>query len=277
MKILLDIREHALIELFRKSTDSTHAIEVEQMNLGDIAILSNDNECLLLIERKTPQDLMSSIKDGRYNEQSFRLQNHTLPNHHIVYLLEGNVYNHRDANTLLSAMFSLTYFKGFSIWQSTNVAMTKHLIVKFANKLEKEKGKLGFYMKIADLQTSKLDTNVDEQISPNNADIQYAQCLKTAKKDHVTRDNIHCIMLSQIPHVSVTTAKHILEKYGTIFQLKKSLMEDEKCLNTLKTTSSTGKERKLSSLVIKNIRHYFDISDSDDKIDTSSLTENIIG
>ena len=101
MKISLDVREHALIELFRKSTDSTHTIEVEQMTLGDIAIFSNDNECLLLIERKTPQDLMSSIKDGRYNEQSFRLQNHTLPNHHIVYLLEGNVYNHRDANTLL--------------------------------------------------------------------------------------------------------------------------------------------------------------------------------
>ena len=141
MKIVIDVREHALIDLFKKSSDLNYTIQTEQMVIGDIAIYSNDDKCILLIERKTPQDLMSSIKDGRYSEQSFRLQSHPLPNHHIVYLLEGNVYNHKDANTLLSAMFSLTYFKGFSIWQSTNVSMTKHLIIKFANKLEKEKRK----------------------------------------------------------------------------------------------------------------------------------------
>ena len=60
------------------------------LNLGDI-LVKNDDEELLLIERKTIADLLSSIKDGRYAEQSLRLYNNELPNNRIVYLVEGVV------------------------------------------------------------------------------------------------------------------------------------------------------------------------------------------
>ena len=45
---------------------------------------------LLIIERKSLNDLASSIKDGRYAEQSFRLSNIEHHNHNIVYLIEGD-------------------------------------------------------------------------------------------------------------------------------------------------------------------------------------------
>ena len=65
------------------------SIEIQQLHLGDIIICDEEDNELLMIERKTPADLAASIKDGRYNEQSFRLSNYKLHNHHIIYLMEG--------------------------------------------------------------------------------------------------------------------------------------------------------------------------------------------
>ena len=44
----------------------------------------------LLLGRESLNDLASSIKDGRYAEQSFRLSNIEHHNHNIIYLIEGD-------------------------------------------------------------------------------------------------------------------------------------------------------------------------------------------
>jgi crossover junction endonuclease MUS81 len=41
-----------------------------------------------IVERKTADDLASSIVDGRYNEQKARLKNCGISN--VIYLVEGN-------------------------------------------------------------------------------------------------------------------------------------------------------------------------------------------
>ena len=46
---------------------------------------------IILIERKSLNDLESSIKDGRYSEQSIRLNSSEIHNHNIYYLIEGNI------------------------------------------------------------------------------------------------------------------------------------------------------------------------------------------
>ena len=43
--------------------------------------------------KKTVNDLLSSIVDGRYKEQSLRLDNYNLHNHNIIYLIEGDMRN----------------------------------------------------------------------------------------------------------------------------------------------------------------------------------------
>ena len=58
-------------------------VEFKQLDLGDIIICDEEGSELLMFERKTPSDLASSIIDGRYNEQSFRLSNYKLHNHNI--------------------------------------------------------------------------------------------------------------------------------------------------------------------------------------------------
>lgn len=241
MKIIIDVREHALIQEIERDTQFPFPVEKRQLELGDIIICDEESKPLLLIERKTPADLVSSIKDGRYAEQSTRLQAHELHNHNIMYLIEGNAYFHKDINILISAMYSLYFYKGFSIWQSLNIKTTKQLIERMATKMQKEKNKDAFYG----------DTDA------NTTPVDYVNCIKTTKKDNITEENIHQIMLAQIPNVSISLSKIVLEKYGTIFKLKAAIDEDATCLNSLMQVTSTGKARKISSLAINSILRYF--------------------
>ena len=46
-------------------------IVIDTLPLGDVILCENNTE-KLIIERKSLGDLASSIKDGRYEEQSYR-------------------------------------------------------------------------------------------------------------------------------------------------------------------------------------------------------------
>ena len=61
MQIEIDVREHSLIEIFKQN--SIEFIE-KTLDLGDI-ILKNNNDEIIIFERKTVSDLASSIIDGR--------------------------------------------------------------------------------------------------------------------------------------------------------------------------------------------------------------------
>jgi len=124
----------------------------QTLPLGDIIINDGTNDSII-IERKTLTDLAASIKDGRYEEQSYRLNGLNHHNHNIVYLIEGdinrfNTFKERiDKQTLYSAMFSINYFKGFSIMRSNNLEETAMIVCNMAYKLVGglKAGKTGFY------------------------------------------------------------------------------------------------------------------------------------
>ena len=95
MIIKVDYREKKLISNLRRLRDMYDyekiTICVENLPIGDIVILDENDEEKLIIERKTLSDLSSSIKDGRYVEQSYRLNGESIHNHNIVYLIEGDI------------------------------------------------------------------------------------------------------------------------------------------------------------------------------------------
>ncbi|WVQ78586.1 hypothetical protein IAT38_000672 [Cryptococcus sp. DSM 104549] len=86
------------------------AVETRALRLGDMCWVARrtegglggeEDECVLdyVVERKRLDDLCSSIKDGRYNEQCFRLSNSALTN--IYYIVEDFQVNvNMDANGL---------------------------------------------------------------------------------------------------------------------------------------------------------------------------------
>ena len=93
MKVIIDERESDLYEqccsiIRGQSTPSYANISKEVLNLGDILIRTDDDKDVLLIERKSFSDLIASIKDGRYEEQSYRLLNTSgFPPHSVIYVL----------------------------------------------------------------------------------------------------------------------------------------------------------------------------------------------
>ena len=79
--------------------------------------------------------------------------------------------------------------------------------------------------------------------------------IKTSKKAHITKENISEIMLSQIPNVSINTAKCILSHYNNIENLIKILRENNECLENIKVKSKNS-ERKIAKNAIENIKMY---------------------
>lgn len=249
MKLKIDYREKKLIELLNKNDElkeKKYDLVVENLPLGDIVICNDDDLQILLIERKSISDLASSIIDGRYNEQSFRLNNNELHNHNIMYLIEGNLQIHRpyskiNKKTIYSSMVTLNYYKGFSVMRSMNIQETADMVVRIFDKIVRE-NKNGFYLNNSS-NNDKSETDKTE----------YVDVIKSDKKSNVTPENIHIIMLCQIPHISSTTAKSILKYYDYVTLVTSIDIID---LNIIKITSSDGKERKLSSKIIENLKKY---------------------
>ena len=262
MKIVVDHREHTLIKLLKALTNDygfTESIEISQLDIGDVIIYNDENEELIILERKNIADLASSIRDGRYAEQSYRLNGHSLHNHNIIYLIEGRIshYNSKytkvKPGTLYTTMFSLNYFKGFSVFRTFDIAESAEFILRLTDKLRREEMKYGYYH----------DKHI---ITPVN----YTDVVKKTKKNNITPQNIGIIILSQIPNVSTKTADTIIKKYRSIQTLIQALEKNKACLNTLTSITKSGSERRLSKIAISNIIKYLLCEENTEtiKIDT---------
>tara|TARA_Y100000389_G_scaffold195328_1_gene226605 strand:- start:1545 stop:2357 length:813 start_codon:yes stop_codon:yes gene_type:complete len=245
MNIKLDIREKGLINEIKNS--EKYNISIEQLPLGDI-IIEKNNEEIIIIERKTLNDLVSSIKDGRYKEQSLRLANTDIPNHNIIYLIEGNLNcfkptKNMSIETIYSSFVSLMYFKGFSVFRTFNIKESAAYIVNLTNKINKEN------------KTPYYQINNDNNNNINN-NIPYTNVIKKVKKDNITVENIDIIMLSQIPDVSINIATNILNKYKSLTNLIKCLQENDNCLHNFEINIDNNKKRKISKKSIQNICTY---------------------
>lgn len=269
MKIIIDERETALYDLCPKT--GKIAIEKKVLNLGDI-IFANDDETsiYLVIERKSFRDLLASIKDGRYAEQSYRLTNCFPEPHNTVYLLEGmfsTLPREEDKKLVISCMASLNFFKGFSVMRTTSIAETAQHIVYMAEKIDKElkAGKEGRYF----VNTSKMSQNKIEcvEVNPNDEIINtpamttnsqapsatdYCGVVKASKKANITKENIGQMILMQIPGISSITAIEIMRPFANLLEFIDKIREDKTYLNSV-ILEAGGKKRKLGSNIVKSI------------------------
>jgi len=195
--------------------------ELLNLDLGDI-VIKKDNIILCIFERKNINDLLASVKDTRYSEQSERLNNLELNNNCIYYIIEGNRYNYSgsDEKTLYSCIYSLSYNKGFSILLSNNIQDTIKLVKEISLRLNENK-------------SIKKEINL-------------------IKKPKVLKENIYSVMLSNIPGIGLSTAKEILSYFNNdITKLIIEVKNDNKCLNEIKINN-----KKLNKKIIENINNY---------------------
>lgn len=257
MKLKIDNREKDLIQIIETTINSKIEyknkipLEIKQLPLGDIIFTDDDDNDILIIERKSVNDLASSIKDGRYNEQSIRLSSNKLHNHNIIYLIEGKIQNVNSKytkitpNILYSSLCSILYHKGFSILRSFDINETATIILRFFSKIHKEDKRPPYYDNFL-----KGGTPIKENVE------EYVSSIKTIKKDNITPDNIGIIMLSQIPGISTITSQAIIEKYKSISEIIEALKNDKNCLNDITYTTKKGKIRRINKTSISSIKKF---------------------
>ena len=257
MNLIIDIRERSLIEVCEnlKKLDifKNVLIKIENLDIGDI-IIQKETTNIVIIERKTVSDLISSIKDGRYAEQSFRLDGIETENHNIIYLIEGSLRGlSSEKQMVYSSIFSINYYKGFSVHRSENINETAYIIMNMYIKLHKEKNKKSFYPKnkISNIE-SKIETDILNENIEEESDKKYCTVVKKKKNENITRENFGEIILCQIPSVNSITAIAIMKEFLTINNLIEKLKIDEKCLDGI-TTETNSKKRKISKACVKNI------------------------
>ena len=77
--------------------------------------------------------------------------------------------------------------------------------------------------------------------------MEYLECLKTVKKDNITKDNCYILQLSQIPGVSVKIATAIAKKYPSF----KKILE---AYNEISDSDESEKERLLAEIKVNDNR-----------------------
>ena len=253
MNLIIDNRETKLIEACKTLISSSFkdiTYTLSNLDLGDVIISNKDGKEVIVFERKCIPDLLASIKDGRYLEQSFRLDKACeIPNHNIYYIIEGNILKNSNNNMIYSSVLSLSFFKGFSVLRTDNQNETAFMILQFFTKLVKEENKKTPYYSIS---SSSIDCNVTEQ-QLDNGKVDYTTTIIQKKKNsNITTDNFAEIVLCQIPSVSNVTAKSILSRYNNnLIFLIESLTKDPNCLDNIKENN-----RKISKLCISNIKKF---------------------
>ena len=230
MRLIIDNREHDLIPICQKIVEADPmniVIEIAQLPLGDIVLQSEEGQDILIIERKSLQDLLASIKDGRYEEQSHRLKNASgLASHNVLYMIEGMYSTLRtpaDKKLILSAMASLNYFKGFSTFRTCSLYETAETVLYMANKIEK---------------------NIQKGGDKATEETAYSGLVKKVKKENITPENMGEIMLCQIPGISSLYARAILAHFDGFSNLVEKVKDGSADFANI-TYDQKGKPRKI--------------------------------
>ena len=237
MKLVIDSREIQLLELLGGDAN----VESTQLTLGDALILDDTGIVHLIIERKTVQDLASSINDGRYAEQSSRLDACGTHNHHIVYVIEGSIDGYRSrggvtAKILRSSIVSLNVYKGFSVMCTTGLTGTKDYLLSLLAKVEK-------------------NTTQGKPLYSSGCSVHYDDTQSMTKLGKARPDTIAMHMLCQIPGVSTTIAAALLRGH----KFRELMDMPQESVDALTYQTDSGKTRKVPRNVTKAIQEYLSI------------------
>ena len=225
--LILDTREVLLYKnIIERDLDKYKdfiEIEKKQLELGDIHKSFKNN--IFIFERKSVNDMVSSIKDGRYKEQKHRLLSN-IPANKITYIIEGDtvISKHNNQNILSSVYMHSMYRDGIHLAFVKNIEETATYILTLC---------------------TKIIDNCDKFIKNNDEALSYIDTCKIKSKKIANIDVKTCylLQLSQIPTISIVIAKNIENKYPTLRELLKSLDETDNKEKLLCDIDKIGKDK----------------------------------
>lgn len=204
MKILLDYREAACYDVLEElSEELDFSLEVTNLKAGDIAITG---ERALLIERKSPNDLVSSIRNNRIFEQLVKmLSAESIEGKEvarIALLIHGELFGYLALEKdyyaqIYGALMEISFVYGVPVFFATNDSEMKSFL-RTAIKRESE-GK-------------------------NDSEIR-ARWYRERKIPH--KDE-RVYLLSSIPFIGEKLAQRLLERFGTIANIANASISELK-------------------------------------------------
>jgi ERCC4-type nuclease len=246
LKLVIDNREREIKDYFKDKEN----VSFKNLDIGDICFM-NGEDIILIIERKTINDLSASIIDSRSREQKARLlASSGISKDRIMYLIEGDIIKTQTTikggyNTLVGSLINIQLRDGLKVYKTASINETIKYIEKLFEKLKKDGDSFWKYEN-------------NNEIS----DSQYCSTLKTKKKDNMTHKIWFHKQLTLIPQVSSVIADTIIKHYPSVEQLvlAYSSLEDKKdcvkMLECLTFNTSTGKTRKLGPKISEKVFEY---------------------
>eukprot|EP00743_Colponemidia_sp_Colp-15_P007532 GILK01008143.1.p1 GENE.GILK01008143.1~~GILK01008143.1.p1 ORF type:complete len:485 (+),score=71.81 GILK01008143.1:44-1498(+) len=226
--------------------------EVRKLELGDVlwvlraCRVHEPHDCTFLgchefvldyvLERKTADDLASSIVDGRYEEQKYRLQRCGVQN--VIYMIEGelNKQSRIAPATLEAAILSTQVASGFRIHRSTSLEhsiffltlLSRQLKMTYTTKRREEIVQYPLYQKFS------------QQVS---------------KSGNLTVSQVFGKQLRQIRGLGADKTVAILEKYPTPLHFFNALQQMDSVSRKamLASISSADSQRRMAHNVIDAI------------------------
>lgn len=230
VSLIIDSREFKLRELL---TEQNIPYEIKMMELGDIEL--TDGERHLIIERKSYQDLKSSIRDSRFREQRSRLllwRNEE--NQKCIYFIEGQYTDDfsMEKRTLERLMI------GYQIPVFFMKSM-EDLVIKIKEWIELENLEKLFYHRPIELD--QVESRMNQKRKKNYQDelLFFMEILS------------HIKGISSANALLIGKEFHSLREFILFYENNKE--EWEKRMKTIENE----KKKKLSKVLIEKIKLYF--------------------
>ena len=220
LTLKIDARERKIKEFFK----DIPYVKVSNLPLGDIIFQWND-EIILIIERKTINDLAHSIKDGRFREQKMRLMSN-YPTSKIMYLIEGNldlsmeieIENALPVKTIYSSLYNMILRDNLHVYKTSGISETLRFIKNLVWKMETQ-----------DLSFMTSYTKQDYHVANMKMNL--------GKKKDMNKQTCFMYQLCQIKGVSLPIAEAITDKYPSWKELYDALTN---CVNDLQRFELIG-------------------------------------
>ena len=245
----------------------------ELLDIGDIIISRkginvntvNGMEDIFVIERKTVDDMLSSVKDGRYREQKARLSSHLINNNckGVFYILEGFIDKYSkpsEKKTIYGAWISCQFRDKLNVIRTMNIGETCEFCLRLLDRLSSNPSE------IISGNVNSSDSIPSNKDEGKKSELSYLKTLKTKKKDNLTPKMCQILALATIPGISTSIAEIIIKKYdglNKIFKcynnidIKELCEEDkEKEKGKLLSELKINDKRKLGISASRNIYNY---------------------
>lgn len=245
----IDAREHKLKDILMQSIDCEESltflsVECDNLYCGDF-IIEVDNNPIVVIERKTLNDLVSSIRDKRYKLQKVKLKE-TYSSSTIIYLIEGTFDYNPSTPLYIDGMDKYSVISSII---NTQVRDNIHIV-----KTKDLEDTFDFLLALLIRICKNPKQYVEKSFESKKEDL--------IKKHKInSKEDMFFYQLTQVPGISGKTAQAFVNIYGNMLEFYKTFlsMNNEEKLKTFKSITiddANNKPRKINSKVAEAIVQY---------------------